>query len=237
MLSIVVALLAALLVFMIWYPGPYRELSGGRELFLLVVSVDVICGPLLTMVLFNPSKPRRALIRDLSLVVVIQLAALSYGLWTVWQARPLFLVQEIDRFKVIAAPDLAGSSLAALPEHLKPTFFSSPIVVAIRDPKNPEERNTVLFESLAGGRDYAERPDFYLPYEGKAALKSLMRAKSISVFLQKNPDQENAVKTLAKSKGVKLDEWMYLPVVARQNWVALLDQRGYIQGFFKGDGF
>lgn len=32
-LSLVMASLAALLVFGIWYPYPYREISGGRELF------------------------------------------------------------------------------------------------------------------------------------------------------------------------------------------------------------
>jgi hypothetical protein len=103
--SLLIAALAGGLVFGLWYPFPYRELSGGRELFLLIIAVDVVCGPLLTLVLFNPTKPRGELWRDLGLVALIQLGALGYGLWTVWQARPLFLVQEVDRFKVVAAPD------------------------------------------------------------------------------------------------------------------------------------
>ena len=44
--TLVVAALAAWLVFGLWYPYPYREISGGRELFLLVVAVDVVLGPL-----------------------------------------------------------------------------------------------------------------------------------------------------------------------------------------------
>ena len=59
--SVGVALLAAAVVFGLWYPFPYRDLSGGRELFFLVVAVDVVCGPLLTLVLFNPAKPRAEL--------------------------------------------------------------------------------------------------------------------------------------------------------------------------------
>ena len=55
-LSLVVAALSALLVFGIWYPYPYREISGGRELFLLVVTVDVILGPLITLAIFDRSK-------------------------------------------------------------------------------------------------------------------------------------------------------------------------------------
>ncbi len=52
-------MLAALLVFGLWYPYPLSEISGGRELFLLIVSVDVVMGPLITLAVFNPSKSRR----------------------------------------------------------------------------------------------------------------------------------------------------------------------------------
>ncbi len=235
--SLGVALLAAALVFGVWYPFPYRDLSGGRELFLLVVAVDVVCGPLLTLVLFSPTKPRAELWRDLGLIVLIQLGALGYGLSTVWEARPLFLVQEIDRFKVIAAPDFRGASISELADALQPGWLSGPITVAIREPKDDEERQKVLFESVQGGRDYAERPEFYLPYEGAAALKSLKHAKPLAVFLQKYPDQQADAQALAVKQGGNLSQWLYLPVIARQDWVAVLDNQGQIQGFLKGDGF
>ncbi|MDP1956220.1 MAG: TfpX/TfpZ family type IV pilin accessory protein [Polaromonas sp.] len=235
--SAVAAVLVAAVVFGLWYPYPYMHLSGGRELFLLVVGVDVVCGPLLTLVLFNPSKSRAELCRDLGLVALIQLAALVYGLGTVWEARPLFLVQEIDRFNVISAPDLNDASLTVLPVALRPRWWSGPLTVAIRDPKNEEERRTVLLESLQGGRDYAERPEFYLPYEGAAALKSLQRAKPLTVFLQKQPAQQIAADALAADKVGHIAQWLYLPVRARQDWVAVLDQQGQIQGFLRGDGF
>lgn len=235
--SVGVALLAAALVFGFWYPFPYRELAGGRELFLLVVSVDVVCGPLLTMMLFNPAKPCAELLRDLGLVALIQLGALGYGLGTVWEARPLFLVQEIDRFKVIAAPDLSPPATAALPTALRPRWWAGPLTVAIREPKDAQEREKVMFESVQGGRDYAERPEFYLPYEGSAALKSLERAKPLTVFLQKQPDQQDAARKLALEKRADMAQWLYLPVIARQEWVAVLDRQGQIQGFLRGDGF
>ena len=236
-ISIVSALLAAMLVFRVWYPYPYRELSGGRELFLLVVGVDVVCGPLLTLVLFNTAKPRAELWRDLGLVALIQIAALGYGLAMVWEARPLFLVHEIDRFKVIAAPDLNEASVAALPTALKPGLWSGPLTVAIREPKTDQERDQVLFESVQGGRDFAERPEFYLPYEGAAALRSLKRANPLAVFLLKHPTQQASATELASKKGADIAQWLYLPVMARQDWVAILDKQGQIQGFLKGDGF
>lgn len=224
-------------MFGIWYPSPYDQLAGGRELFLLVVAVDLICGPLLTMVLFNPTKSRFELFLDLGVVTLLQLVALAYGVATVLAARPLFLVQEIDRFKVIAAPQIDRAALELLPSDLKPFWWSGPAIVSIRAPKDESERQSVLLEAVEGGRDYAERPEFYLPYDTAAALKSLKRAKPLSVFLEKQPSQQAAALKLANEKNVVLSEMWYLPVMARQDWVAVLNKQGRIQGFLKGDGF
>ena len=235
--SIGVALLAGLVVFGLWFPYPYRDLAGGRELFLLIIAVDVVCGPLLTLVLYNPAKPRAELWRDLGLVAVIQLAALGYGLHVVWQARPVYLVQEVDRFKVITLPQLDPTEVAKLPSRLQPRWMDGPVTVAIRAPKDTEEQQKVMFESVQGGRDYGERAEFYLPYEGAAALKALQRAKPLAAFLDKQPSQRSAAAELAASKGLDMAQLVYLPVVGRQDWVAVLDQQAQIQGFLKGDGF
>ena len=235
--SIGVALLAGLVVFGLWFPYPYRDLAGGRELFLLIIAVDVVCGPLLTLVLYNPAKPRAELWRDLGLVAVIQLAALGYGLHVVWQARPVYLVQEVDRFKVITLPQLDPTEVAKLPSRLQPRWMDGPVTVAIRAPKDTEEQQKVMFESVQGGRDYGERAEFYLPYEGAAALKALQRAKPLAAFLDKQPSQRSAAADLAASKGLDMAQLVYLPVVGRQDWVAVLDTQAQIQGFLKGDGF
>ena len=235
--SLLVAAAAAWIVFGIWYVYPYSELAGGRELFLLLVVVDVVCGPLLTLVLFNPKKSRKELSLDLSFVLLLQLAALGYGMWTVWQARPLYLAFEVDRFKLISAVNVEVDELKLLPENLAPQFWSGPKIVGIRPPKNAEEHNTVLFEAAAGGRDYAERPRFYVPYGKETAVQLLKRVKPLSEFLLKRPNQLVAAQKLALERKADIIHWMYLPVIARQDWVAVLDKQGQIQGFLKGDGF
>ena len=235
--SLLVAALAGTLVFAFWYPFPYRELSGGRELFVLVVLVDIVLGPLLTLVLFTPLKMPKELWRDLTIVVILQFCALGYGVWTVWQTRPLFLVAEVDRFKVVSRPVIEQVLMDALPPELQPRSFSGPITTAIRDPKDANEKNAVLFESIQGGRDYGERPNFYIPYEGAAALKSLKRARPLEPFLQKYALQRKNALDLANKAGLRLESVVYFPVIARQEWIALLDERGIVIGFLKGDGF
>lgn len=239
--STAVVSIVAVLVFFIWYPYPYRDLAGGRQIFNLLMVVDLVCGPLLTMVLFDKAKPKGELLRDLFLVVLIQCSALGYGMVTVWKARPLFLVMEVDRFNVIAAPDLqspeASAELEKLSSSLKPKFFGPPIVVAIRAPKNEAERKTVMLESIAGGRDYSRRPDFYVAYDGDSARQSLLRSKPLSLFLAKWPNEQSNASSIAAQQSNDVVVLAYVPVVGRQDWIAVLDRKGQIQGFLKGDGF
>lgn len=239
--SVLVACLAAGVVFLFWYPHPYGQLSGGRKLFAILMGVDVVCGPLLTLVLFNPRKSRREFFVDMSLVVFVQLAALSYGIHTAYQARPLFLVHEVDRFRVIGLTDYGDADvskeLAALPKQLRPTAFSRPIVVGIRDAASRKERQDVMVESVFGGRDYSQRPEFYVTYDAAYMPKVFQRAKEISAFVEHFPGTKAEAEAVLASAGIKMSQARYLPVLHKQEWVAILNPKGMIIGFLPGDGF
>lgn len=239
--SLLVSALSAVLVFLVWYPHPYGLLSGGRQLFLILVAVDVVCGPLLTLILFSPKKPRREIVTDMSLVVMIQLAALAFGMYTAYQARPLFLVHEVDRFRVVGLPDYQGHDvskvLEVLPAAMRPTPTSGPVTVGVRPPSSQEERQEVLFESVYGGRDYAQRPEFYVPYDSAYQVNVLGRAKPLESFLKHFPETENDAKNILKEAGVSRNDAKFLPVLHKQEWVVVMDTQARIIGFLPGDGF
>ena len=115
-----------------WYPYPYRELSGGRELFTLVVAVDVVLGPLITLVIFNAAKTRRHLLMDFSVIGLLQVAALAYGLWTVFVARPVHLVFEYNRMAVVHAVDIEPSTLTQAPPGFQQLPVGGPTLLSLR---------------------------------------------------------------------------------------------------------
>ena len=94
-----------------------------------------------------------------------------------------------------------------------------------------------MFESALGGRDFGERPEFYIAYEHEQALKALKRAKPLADFLKKQPLRQKEVEDLLREKNLQLSESSYLPVVSKQDWTTVLNKNGQIQGFVHGDGF
>ena len=76
-ISAAVALAIVATMLLVWYPSPWFAAAGGGTLLLLLVGVDVIIGPLLTFVVFDPAK--KSLVYDLAVIVMLQIAALVYG--------------------------------------------------------------------------------------------------------------------------------------------------------------
>ncbi|NJD24331.1 MAG: pilus assembly protein [Betaproteobacteria bacterium] len=220
-ISLAVALLAAVVVFFVWYPYPYRELSGGRELFLILVTVDVILGPLLTFVVYRPDKSRRALLFDFSVIGLTQVAALVYGLHTVFVARPVHLVFEIDRFRVVHAIEVPAELVPKTPAGIDALPVTGPTTLAVR-PVTGEERADVVMAELAG-LPIGTRPDFWRPYP--EALDAVRReSKPLADLRRRFPNEAALLDRHVTASGRPPERLAYLPLVGRKEfWTALVD--------------
>lgn len=222
-LSLLVAAIVALLVFTLWFPYPYRELAGGRELFILVMAVDIVCGPLLTFVLFSPTKPRKELITDILLIAFIQILALCYGIWNVSQVRPLFVVQDADRFNIISAANIESRDLDILPVNLKPHLFDGPVKVSLRDISS-SEREKLIAEIKAGGKDASQQPIYYASYQG---VKAYQNGHELRELLIVHPEHKETVTGLMqKSNGDDKNKMRYLYIAGRYYWIVIVNQSG-----------
>jgi hypothetical protein len=237
LLSAVVIGLAAALVFLVWYPKPYASISGGLHLFLILASVDLFMGPLATAVVSSPGKPRREWYTDLTVIAVLQVAALGYGVWTMAQARPVYLAFEIDRFRVIHAIDVPEQMLGQAPEGFRRLPWSGPGLVAIRAFKNPREEADATFAALQG-LHLGARPDLWTSY-GSATGVVVSASMPLALLANRHPQAMRDVESQAEKAKVPMDQIRILPVAGRQDfWTALIDQRtGQPFGFLPIDGF
>ena len=236
-ISLAIAALSALLVFGVWYPYPYREISGGRELFLLLVTVDVILGPLITLTVFNRAKPWTELRRDLVVVAAVQLAALGYGLWTVSVARPVHLVFEIDRFRIVHAIDIVPELLDRTPAGVQALPLTGPTLLAVRDFKDNQEQADMTLAALQG-ISLGARPDLWQPY-ALAVPKILKAAKPVSALKQRFPNQVERIAAVAQTAGRDAQSLLFLPMNARKSfWTVFLDPvTADVVGFLPLDSF
>ena len=246
LLSAAVAGVVAALVFGFWFPAPLRELVGGTELFWLIVGVDVVCGPLLTLVVFNPAKPRAELRRDLALVALIQLLALGYGIHTLAHARPVVLAHEVDRFRVVTYSDLDEDQDANVPDWARPWSLTGVRTVGLRPVANSAEMFASIDASLQGVEP-SQRPIWWQDY-ALSISKVLERARPLAELRAKYSDQTGILNAEVKraTANIKAGETdnpeslVWLPLVSRRvtDWVVFLDPvTARVRGFVHLDGF
>jgi hypothetical protein len=233
-LSCGIAAIAAALVFLLWYPERYKDLSGGRSLFFLVVAVDVVIGPLLTVAVFDLAKGWSHLRRDLAVIALLQLGALAYGLHTVYIVRPIALVFERDRFRIVSAADVYVKELEVAPQQYRRLPLAGPWTLGTR-PTLPAEREETIFLSLQG-YDVGQRPIFWQPYE-ESRKDAVKRARPISLLLERNSDRRADLDKAVADTGLRFENAYFLPLMARVDAVVIVDEVGQIAGFAPFDGF
>lgn len=237
LISLLVAAGSAAVVFGWWYPMPYRAMLGVSGIFLLVLVVDVVCGPVMTAVVASPKKSRRERWLDFSLVGAIQLAALAYGLHSVWVARPAVLAFERDRLVVVTANEVQAEDLHKAPAGLQRLPWAGVRQVGTRQAAGGAEMMSSVELGLAGISP-GMRPDWWLPWaEAQDGLRS--RAKPLSELIARRPEAAPLLQAAAQSAGRAVPDLRYLPLVSSKtlDWVALLDADLNIVGHAPVDGF
>jgi uncharacterized membrane protein len=199
----------------VWYPYPLFFAIGGHEMFLILVAVDVVVGPLLTLIVYHPSKP--SLRFDLSVIAAIQIAALVYGLTILLQGRPVFLAALGHRFDAIQASEIEETELS---KSSKTLSWTGPNWVGTMQPKDAAERERLQF-AADGMIDRGHFPQHHQPLENMRE-DLLKYAQPISDLKKLNPGEEAAIDRWLEKRGVKAEEVIYQGLKARAKDMAVI---------------
>jgi hypothetical protein len=166
--STTIAVLSAALVYLLWYRWPIALAAGVSEIFLILLAVDVIMGPVITLIVFDRKK--KELRRDLLIVLLLQLSALAYGMHTVFIARPAYMVFAADRFELVYANALTPDKLDTAPHQFKTLPLGRPEIIAVRRPDDAKARQELILGALTTGEDIQDLPQYYVPYAEQKIL-------------------------------------------------------------------
>lgn len=113
-LSISMAIFFVLLYLIVfkWFPTYYFHIDGGYRGIATIFFVDVVLGPGLTLLVFKPGKP--SLKFDMTVIVIIQAIALSWGIKSVYTERPALTVFYDGEFSCLKYSDVSEVDLERL---------------------------------------------------------------------------------------------------------------------------
>jgi hypothetical protein len=237
LICIAIAIGVLSLVYLGWYRHVLASTQGVGTILLILLSVDVVLGPALTLLVYK--KGKKTLVFDLAVIGIVQCVFLVYGLMAVEKSRPAFLVFAVDRFEAVSTAEWDAKALASLEKIPNPASVPSligPVVVGAIEPMNADDRKEVLASSLGGGSDLPQMPQYYGDY-AKVAAKAAGRSQLIEELIKLNPTKRELITALvrkyAQGQGLVEAEIGFLPLKGKDRDATTFVNRktGAVLGF------
>ena len=208
------AIIAGLILFA-WYPYPLFQFKDGSEFALLLIICATLIGPALTWFVHKTDKKK--LVFDLIVITLMQLTAISFGTFAIYQDRPYFMVFTIDRFEVLSVRDVNISAVTN-PQFLDRPF-ASPILLFATMPTDEESYQALLQEVMLEGKpDLQFRPEYWSLYTDKQK-QVLDVSKPLVQLRLTRPEAVEEIDKLVKANGGDINSLKFVP--------ALLSNRGF----------
>jgi hypothetical protein len=209
------------LLWVYWFPPPLFFTDGGRQGLQIMIPVDLVIGPLLTFIVFNPAKPRRELIGDLSVIALVQVVALVFGYVSVDKRSIRAVVWSGGAFNAVQRQVFRTQKL---PENAWDQFGDGPVYWAYqREPVGSETKDVLALLSNAHLR-LAETYSLLTPL-GEHWDEVRKAALDMDAIGKENPAlAEEYRQAQAKHPGVKLLAFRHTGQDA--NAILLLDESG-----------
>lgn len=193
--------------YLVWYTHSLIDLSSFKKLAFILTTVNLTLGPVLILLATKKQHKNERL--DLFGLLTIQIVALIFGAYSVYQQRPAYAVFTIDRFTLIQARQ-AQPELARYKEfNLSP--LSGPKLAYALNPEDPKKRQEIFIGYMFKGEsDLDGRTEYYEPYS-RYSMEVLKKGLDIDEILKKDGSKEK-LNIFIKKYGGDKDKFAYLPL-------------------------
>lgn len=224
-ISLLVVSIIAAAMMLTWYP-PLLAWAGGQTGILnILFGVDISIGPLLTLLVFKSGKP--TLKFDLTVIALLQTMGIGYGLYVLYEARPVYIVFAGNSFNLVTAVDIRPESLQKAEKTPYSTLpLAGPKTVAAHQPKDPAEQMQIALQVLsAGGADIHQSPQYYQPYP-EASQEVLKKMRSLEKLMSRDEATRSKLDGWLAGKKREASSVGYLPLYAKiHDLTVLVDSR------------
>ncbi|MGD8416371.1 MAG: hypothetical protein PVH91_04895 [Pseudomonadales bacterium] len=210
-ISLIIFAILGYLILYHWYPDFFFASDGGWQGIRIVAFVDLVLGPTLTLVVFNRSKPRKELRRDLSIIGIVQLTCLVAGTYVVYSQRPIAMAYADGYFHSLSRDDFLEAGLA-VPD-LSRFPGSPPKWVSVHFPEDPAEQSVLRRDAMQKGIPTRLLYQLYKPFD--VGDIDLVTDGYAAKDLSHEPQVRARLKELTAKHGGSLDEFRLLPFGTR----------------------
>jgi hypothetical protein len=218
-ISFVVIALVGIGLIGAWYGWELFGVMGGQRLLLLLAVIDIVIGPLLTLIVYKTGKP--SLRFDLAVIALLQLGFLAYGLYVMASSRPVFLVGVADRFELVFASELDPQDIASAPdERFRKLSLSGPVLVGGLMGQTSQERYQLTMSGFAG-KDIQHMPDRYVDY-AQVSKDLLAQSKPAEELAATSETARRKLEAAAKDIGRPLAQLRTLPIISKRGRATML---------------
>jgi hypothetical protein len=203
------------LIFLVWYPHPYFQAVGAWNVLRVLIGVDVVIGPVLTLIVFKRGKP--GLKFDLCFIAAVQLAALIYGLQAIYRERPYFAVFAVDRFYVLAHRDVDAGEMQRekVKERVGTKPARGPLLAVATRPTDTAEYQRLLDETVFQHQpDIERRPHYWGRYADEAS-QVIAKAKPLATLRTAHPEAATRIDALGRGLGLPEQRLGYVPLIGK----------------------
>ncbi len=222
LISISIAVLVIFTVNYVWYPAPLANAVGVTQIFLMMLAIDVIVGPVLGFIVYKEGK--KSLKFDLGVIIALQISALCYGVYSIEQGRPAWIAFNVDRFELVRKNEIIEDHLAEALSEYQHVSWLKPQFVAVEFAKDVKIRNEDMFAEALGGISLSQKPERYVALNTakKQMSDRAQNLNGLNLFNNKQ-DVQNIIK-----KYPQANAWLPLKANAVDMVVLINKEKGEV---------
>ncbi|WP_139336465.1 hypothetical protein [Pseudoalteromonas sp. SK20] len=162
LISFLLITLLYFIVIPLWYPSDLSRVSASSKIFKILVSIEVglFIGLILLLFIGRNNSGKEVLIIYF-IFFSLQVGAAFIGIKTLYEAKPMYIVYEFDRFRIVRPIDIFWGK-----ENKEYNFFTGPQFYSAKEYPSSDIRLLKSIKDSIDGFYPSFKKERLIPYEG-----------------------------------------------------------------------
>lgn len=227
-ISSVIFLILAYFIIFEWYPFPYFTADGGWQGIRIIALIDLVLGPFITLIIFNPNKSRHEIHFDLGIIACVQVSVLIWGIFTVHNERPVAVVHWDGEFYTMPSKTFKTINISL--DQLDQFSEEKPVLIHVYHPDDPDKLQEVLNISTEQMLTPIEQFHLYRSFKENRYVAFKFKINIDEIISNNEKMKKELDIFLAKFNG-KINDYFYMPLNARyHNVILIFSKEGDVKG-------